>query len=162
MFGIGFPELVLILIIGLIVFGPGKLPELGRTIGKGMREFRKASSALQTAMNEADITAKPKPAPAKQPAAEPEPQAKGEQPAKAEPAPQEKPAQTGAEPQKNAQQESAEPPQKPEEAAQAEPPIDPPVKPDGYEPPTQDSVRQQIEANGKAPADVQADKKSQA
>ncbi len=151
MFGIGFPELVLILIIGLIVFGPGKLPELGRTIGKGMREFRKASSALQAAMNEADVTAKPKPAPVKQPAAEQkaEPEAKGE-------------PQADAVPEKKKELPKPEPQEKPEGAAQAEPPVDPPVKPAGYEPPTQDSVRQQIEANGKAPADVQADKKSQA
>lgn len=42
-FNIGFPELILILIVALIVFGPGKLPEIGGAIGKGMREFRKAS-----------------------------------------------------------------------------------------------------------------------
>ena len=64
MFGIGAPELVLILIVGLIVFGPGKLPEMGRTLGKGLREFRKASNALTTAINTPD----PPPAPA-QPAA---------------------------------------------------------------------------------------------
>lgn len=64
MFGIGAPELVLILIVGLIVFGPGKLPEMGRTLGKGLREFRRASNALTTAINTPD----PPPAPA-QPAA---------------------------------------------------------------------------------------------
>ena len=52
MFGIGFPELVLILVVGLIVFGPGKLPEVARQIGKGLREFRRASAALQQAINE--------------------------------------------------------------------------------------------------------------
>ena len=60
MFGIGAPELVLILIVGLIVFGPGKLPEMGRTLGKGLREFRKASNAVTTAINTPD----PPPAPA--------------------------------------------------------------------------------------------------
>lgn len=46
MFGIGVPELLLILVIGLVVFGPGKLPEVGRAVGKGLREFKKATSAL--------------------------------------------------------------------------------------------------------------------
>lgn len=38
------PELILVLIIALIVFGPGKLPEVGRALGKGLREFREATS----------------------------------------------------------------------------------------------------------------------
>ncbi|ORU01453.1 Twin-arginine translocation protein TatA [Anaerovibrio sp. JC8] len=46
MFGIGVPELIIILIIGLIVFGPGKLPEVGRTLGKTIREFRKVSNGI--------------------------------------------------------------------------------------------------------------------
>ena len=50
MFGIGVPELILILVVGLIVFGPGKLPEMGRSLGKGIREFRKASNALTAAI----------------------------------------------------------------------------------------------------------------
>ena len=47
MFGIGVPELVLILIIGLIVFGPGKLPEMGRTLGKGIRDRVKIRILVQ-------------------------------------------------------------------------------------------------------------------
>ncbi|HDN79758.1 MAG: twin-arginine translocase TatA/TatE family subunit [Chloroflexi bacterium] len=41
--GIGTGELLLILLIALIIFGPGKLPELGRALGKSVREFRQAS-----------------------------------------------------------------------------------------------------------------------
>lgn len=44
MFGIGVPELILILIIGLVVFGPGKLPEVGKALGKSLREFKRATS----------------------------------------------------------------------------------------------------------------------
>ena len=70
MFGIGVPELILILVVGLIVFGPGKLPEMGRSLGKGIREFRKASNALTAAINapEPPPVASPQPASAPQPA----------------------------------------------------------------------------------------------
>lgn len=51
-FNIGFPELILILVIALIVFGPGKLPEIGGAIGKGIREFRKASLEVTRQFNE--------------------------------------------------------------------------------------------------------------
>ncbi len=68
MFGIGVPELILILVVGLIVFGPGKLPEMGRSLGKGIREFRKASNALTAAINAPEP---PAAAPAAQPAAQP-------------------------------------------------------------------------------------------
>jgi sec-independent protein translocase protein TatA len=41
---IGFPELILILALALIIFGPGKLPEVGRALGKSLKEFKKATS----------------------------------------------------------------------------------------------------------------------
>ena len=62
MFGIGVPEFILILVIGLIVFGPGKLPEMARSLGKGMREFKKATNALSQAINEPiDTPVRPQP-----------------------------------------------------------------------------------------------------
>jgi sec-independent protein translocase protein TatA len=45
---IGIPELIIILVVALIVFGPGKLPEVGKSLGKTIREFRKSSSQEMT------------------------------------------------------------------------------------------------------------------
>ena len=45
MFGLGLPELLLILVIGLIFFGPSKLPDIGKALGKRMREFKQAVNA---------------------------------------------------------------------------------------------------------------------
>lgn len=61
MFGIGAGEFIVILIVGLIVFGPSKLPEVGRAIGKGLREFRKAQAALSQTLNEVDEPPKKSP-----------------------------------------------------------------------------------------------------
>ena len=61
MFGIGAGEFIVILIVGLIVFGPSKLPEVGRALGKGLREFRKAQAALSQTLNEVDISEKKSP-----------------------------------------------------------------------------------------------------
>lgn len=47
MFGIGVPELLLLLVIGLIVFGPGKLPEIGKALGKSMNEFKQAVNTTE-------------------------------------------------------------------------------------------------------------------
>jgi sec-independent protein translocase protein TatA len=54
MFGIGMPELVVILVIVLVVFGAGKLPEIGGALGKSIRNFKKASDGKE------EIEIKPK------------------------------------------------------------------------------------------------------
>jgi len=46
MFGIGMPELIIILVIIMIIFGAGKLPDIGKGIGKGIRNFREATSGI--------------------------------------------------------------------------------------------------------------------
>lgn len=53
MFGsLGFQEIIIIFIIALIIFGPRKLPELGRSLGKGLAEFKKASNELKRTWEE--------------------------------------------------------------------------------------------------------------
>jgi sec-independent protein translocase protein TatA len=52
MFGLGTPELIIILVLVLVIFGAGKLPEIGGALGKGMRSFRKAASER----DEIDVT----------------------------------------------------------------------------------------------------------
>ena len=53
MFGsIGLPELLLIFVIALLLFGPRKLPDIGKSLGKAMGEFRRASNDLQRSLEE--------------------------------------------------------------------------------------------------------------
>ena len=53
MFGpIGMPELIIILTLALIIFGPRKLPELGRSLGKSLGEFKRASNELRNTLDE--------------------------------------------------------------------------------------------------------------
>jgi sec-independent protein translocase protein TatA len=48
---LGFPELIIIFFVALIVFGPRKLPELGRSLGKGLSEFKRASNDLRNTLD---------------------------------------------------------------------------------------------------------------
>ena len=53
MFGpIGMPELIVIMVIALIIFGPRKLPELGRSLGRSLNEFKRASNELKHTLDE--------------------------------------------------------------------------------------------------------------
>jgi sec-independent protein translocase protein TatA len=88
MFDIGLQELVLIFVIALLVFGPKNLPQLGRSLGRAMREFRRASdefrSTIETNLKINEPDPLPEPAPA---AAEPSPESVAAVAALPEPSP---------------------------------------------------------------------------
>ena len=84
MFGMGMQEILVIFVIALLVFGPTKLPQLARSLGRAMGEFRRASTDLRQTLLEAtrEESAAPRPPAAARPAPEPGPDAAA--PAKAE------------------------------------------------------------------------------
>jgi sec-independent protein translocase protein TatA len=51
MFNFSVPELILVLVIALVVFGPAKLPEIGKAVGKSIREFRSATTDVKEEVN---------------------------------------------------------------------------------------------------------------
>ena len=74
---IGFPEMLVILVVALIIFGPRKLPELGRSLGRSINEFKRASNELRSTLDDeiraeerkAAVTTPAAPAPPAAPAA---------------------------------------------------------------------------------------------
>lgn len=60
MFGIGMPELIIILVIALVVIGPQKLPDMARSLGKGLAEFKRASNDLRRNVEEEAAAAEEK------------------------------------------------------------------------------------------------------
>jgi sec-independent protein translocase protein TatA len=81
-------ELIIVLVIALIVLGPGKLPDVGAALGKGIREFRRASTDIQDA---ARVDQAPAPTPPPAPGAPPATAAVSSSPAAGDPTTQPKP-----------------------------------------------------------------------
>jgi Tat protein translocase TatB subunit len=65
MFGIGMPELVVIMVVALVVLGPKRLPDLARTLGKAMAEFRRQTTDLMDEFQSQGADDEPPPRPAK-------------------------------------------------------------------------------------------------
>lgn len=70
MFGIGMPELILILALALILLGPRKLPEIARALGKGLAEFRRATDELKDELRQVEEEIEQSASDANPPAAE--------------------------------------------------------------------------------------------
>jgi TatA/E family protein of Tat protein translocase len=92
MFGsIGLPEILLILAIALLVFGPRKLPEMGRALGRAIAEFRKGSQdlkrTLESDLREVEEAARVQDDPGSEPPPYPPPDAGGKPPGKPEQGP---------------------------------------------------------------------------
>ena len=80
MFGIGMPELILLFVLALLVFGPKKLPEIGKQIGRALGELRRASEELKEGWAAEVAAVDEPPAPPESPPPAPEPAAGGKQP----------------------------------------------------------------------------------
>ena len=72
---LGVPEILFILVLALLIFGPRRLPEIGKTLGKAMGEFRRATNDLKSSI-EREVNLEKQPPPPRHPPAKPEVQVK--------------------------------------------------------------------------------------
>lgn len=79
---LGLPEIMMIMLLALLLFGPKKIPEIGRTLGRGLREFKRSTSGFMDSIN-SDLDAMDQPQPkAKAALPNPQSQSQTESPAK--------------------------------------------------------------------------------